>query len=66
MPSNGQVNPLDVTVAMTKGAKALGAQVFEDTRVDELIVRNGTVVGVKTDKGDIATDKVLLGNYIEK
>ncbi len=60
VPSNGQVNPLDVTVAMTKGAKALGAQVFEDTRVEELIVRNGTVVGVKTDKGDIATDKVLL------
>ncbi len=60
VPSNGQVNPLDVTVAMTKGAKALGAQVFEDTRVEELIVRNGTVVGAKTDKGDIATDKVLL------
>ena len=60
VPSNGQVNPLDVTVAMTKGARALGAQVFEDTRVEELIVRNGAVVGVKTDKGDIATDKVLL------
>ncbi|WP_037312404.1 FAD-dependent oxidoreductase [Ruegeria halocynthiae] len=60
VPSNGQVNPLDVTVAMTKGARALGAQVFEDTKVNQLVIRDGKVAGVETDKGVIATDKVLL------
>ncbi|UWQ79885.1 FAD-dependent oxidoreductase [Leisingera sp. S132] len=60
VPSNGQVNPLDVTVAMVKGAKALGAQPFEDTKVTQLIIRNGKIAGVETDKGAISTGKVLL------
>ncbi|OBY26924.1 FAD-dependent oxidoreductase [Leisingera sp. JC1] len=60
VPSNGQVNPLDVTVAMVKGAKAQGAQLFEETKVNQLVVRGGRIAGVETDKGVIATDKVLL------
>ena len=60
IPSNGQVNPLDVTVALSKGARQKGAQVFEDTKVEQLEIRDGKVVGVVTDKGTIATDKVLL------
>ncbi|MES0824541.1 FAD-dependent oxidoreductase [Ruegeria sp. SCP11] len=60
VPSNGQVNPLDVTVALSKGARALGAQVFEDTKVNQLVIRDGKIAGVETDKGVIATDKVLL------
>ncbi len=60
VPSNGQVNPLDVTVALSKGARAMGAQVFENTRVDRLVIRDGKVVGVDTEWGVIATNKVLL------
>ena len=60
VPSNGQVNPLDVTVALSKGARAEGAQVFEETKVTELILQDGRIAGVRTDRGDIATDKVLL------
>lgn len=60
VPSNGQVNPLDVTVALSKGARANGGQVFENTKVTELVIRDGKVAGVATDKGVIATDKVLL------
>lgn len=60
VPSNGQVNPLDVSVALVKGARALGASRFEDVEVKSLIVRNGKIVGVHTDSGDIATEKVLL------
>ncbi|MDC0659032.1 FAD-dependent oxidoreductase [Leisingera sp. SS27] len=60
VPSNGQVNPLDVTVALIKGAKALGAQLFENTKVTQLIIRGGKIAGVETDKGVIATEKVLL------
>ncbi|MEM7069950.1 MAG: FAD-dependent oxidoreductase [Pseudomonadota bacterium] len=60
VPSNGQVNPLDVSVALSKGARALGAQVFEDTKVVKLQLRNGKVTGIETDRGIIATDKVLI------
>ncbi|MGJ8547672.1 MAG: FAD-dependent oxidoreductase [Sulfitobacter sp.] len=60
VPSNGQVNPLDVTVALSKGARAKGGQVFEETTVERLEIRDGKVVGVVTDNGTIATDKVLL------
>ncbi len=60
VPSNGQVNPLDVTVALAKGAKMRGAQIFENTRVLQLLVDKGKVIGVRTDTGDIATNKVLL------
>lgn len=60
VPSNGQVNPLDVTVALSKGARAQGAQIFENTKVTELVIRGGKVAGVATDRGVIATNKVLL------
>lgn len=60
VPSNGQVNPLDVTVAMSKGARAMGASIFENTKVTQLVIRDGRVVGVETNKGVIATEKVLL------
>ena len=60
VPSNGQINPLDVTVALSKGARAKGGQVFEDTKVERLETRGGRVVGVVTDAGTIATGAVLL------
>lgn len=60
VPSNGQVNPLDVSVALSKGARAKGAQVFENTMVERLEIRDGKVVGVVTDKGTIATEQILL------
>lgn len=60
VPSNGQVNPLDVTVALAKGAKANGAQVFEDTEVTGLSIKDGRVLAVETGRGTVATDKVLL------
>ena len=60
VPSNGQVNPLDVTQAMAKGAKARGAQIFEHTRALRILTREGRVTGVETDRGVIATGKVLL------
>ena len=60
VPYNGQVNPLDVTVAMAKGAKANGAMIFENTQVTDLHVEQGVVRGVHTDKGYIETSKVVL------
>ena len=60
VPSNGQVNPLDVTTALIKGARQMGARAFEHTPVVDVIVKDGKVQGVRTEKGDIACDCVLL------
>ena len=60
VPSNGQVNPLDVSVALSKGARARGAKVAEDTNVTRILTDKGKVTGVETDKGVVATSKVLL------
>jgi glycine/D-amino acid oxidase-like deaminating enzyme len=66
VPSNGQVNPLDVTQAMAKGARARGAQVLEHTAATRIVTRNGRVCGVETDRGVIATEKVLLaGRHVD-
>lgn len=60
VPSNGQVNPLDVTQALAKGAKARGSKIFENTRATRILTRDGKVIGVETDRGVIATQKVLF------
>ncbi len=60
VPSNGQVNPLDVTVALAKGAKNRGAQIFENTAVSDIVVRDGRINAVVTETGTILTDKVVL------
>ena len=60
VPSNGQVNPLDVTQALAKGARARGGRIFENTKALRILTHQGRVSGVETDRGVIATDKVLL------
>lgn len=42
VPSNGQVNPLDVTQAMAKGAKQNGALIFENTSATKILTKNGS------------------------
>ena len=60
VPSNGQVNPMDVTSALIRGARLRGALAFENTPVLDVLIRNGKIIGVRTEKGDIACDRVLL------
>jgi len=60
VPSNGQVNPLDVTQALARGARQNGGAIFEQTKAIRILTRNGRVSGVETDHGTIATEQVLL------
>lgn len=60
IPRNGQVNPLDATMALIKGARLYGAKPFENTPVTEILVSHGKVIGVRTPRGDIACERVLL------
>ena len=60
VPSNGQVNPMDVTQALARGAKMRGGKIHENTNALRIDTHLGRVKGVETDKGYIQTEKVIL------
>jgi len=60
VPGNGQVNPIDVTNALAKGARMRGVAIHENVEVVSLIIRNGAVAGVTTDQGEIEATAVVL------
>ncbi|MFM9135455.1 MAG: FAD-dependent oxidoreductase [bacterium] len=59
MPGDGRVNPVDVTMALAKGARMQGVTVIEETPVVDVLVRDGRVVGVRTERGDIECEYVV-------
>jgi len=59
LPKDGQVNPIDVTQALAKGAKNSGARIIEGVKVTGIRRKNGRVTGVATDHGDIAAEFVV-------
>ena len=56
---DGRANPVDVTMALGKGARQAGAKVFESTPVAEVLIANGAVTGVRTPYGDIECEVVV-------
>ena len=46
IPSDGQANPTDVTMALAKGARKGGVRIFEDTKVAAILHSDGRVTGV--------------------
>ena len=59
IPSEGQTNPVDTTLAYAKGARMRGAQIVEDVKVAAILQKGGRVTGVTTDKGDIRAEFVV-------
>lgn len=60
LPNDGQINPIDVTMALIKGATMRGAKVYENTAVRSIKKRDGRAVGVVTDQGEIDAEYVVL------
>lgn len=56
---DGRVNPVDVTMALAKGARMRGVKVFENVPATRVLEKDGRVVGVSTPFGDIATEYVV-------
>jgi glycine cleavage system aminomethyltransferase T/glycine/D-amino acid oxidase-like deaminating enzyme len=56
---DGRVNPVDVTMALAKGAKMGGARILEETRVTGIKREKGRVTGVVTDQGQIEAEYVV-------
>ncbi len=51
LPGDGQINPVDVTLALAKGARQRGARIIENAEVTDIVLDRGRVVGVRTAAG---------------
>ncbi len=51
LPKDGQGDPGNIALALAKGAKQRGAQVFEGVKVTATMTKNGRVTGVAWDQG---------------
>eukprot|EP00941_MAST-03F_sp_MAST-3F-sp1_P006407 g6407.t1 len=60
VPEDGRVNPVDVSMALAKGARQKGARIFENVSVNGFTRNAGKVTGVKTECGHtIETEYVV-------
>ncbi|MDX6590859.1 MAG: hypothetical protein QOJ13_55 [Gaiellales bacterium] len=59
LPQDGYLDPSQLTFALADGARLLGAEIEQRTRVTGINLRNGRVHEVVTDKGTIRSDVVI-------
>ncbi len=59
-PSDGRVNPSDVALALSKGAKSRGVKFFEDIAVTGLQKKGGRISGVEIGPHVIEADEVVI------
>jgi len=62
---DGHCNPFKVTEAYAQAAKNLNVEIYTETEVQGVITKNGKIIAVRTNKGDIQTDTVVnaAGGY---
>lgn len=59
LPTDGYIDPSQLTFALAEGARRRGAEILTNTRVTAIPVEHGRVTGVVTDKGEIEADIVV-------
>jgi 4-methylaminobutanoate oxidase (formaldehyde-forming) len=59
LPTDGYIDPSQLTYALADGARRDGCRIFTDTRVTGIEVKDGRVRGVRTERGDIAAEVVV-------
>jgi len=59
-PADGRVNPSDVALALSKGAKARGVHLFEDTAVTGLKKKGGRISAVEVGEHVIEAEEVVI------
>src|SRR5579863_9125947 len=59
LPTDGYIDPSQLTFALAKGARDGGAEIYQGTRVTAIPVERGRVTGVVTDKGEIEAEVVV-------
>src|SRR5262245_58139675 len=56
---DGRINPVDVTMALAKGARMAGATIIEGVAVTGVTKKRGVVTGVTTNAGTIEAEYVV-------
>src|SRR5262249_12295239 len=59
IPGDGRVNPVDVTMALAKGARMRGARIVEGVPVTGFLRHRDAVTGVRTAHGDVEAEFVV-------
>ncbi len=59
LPTDGYIDPSQLTFALAEGARRRGADIATGTRVTGMSVERGRVTGVETDRGSIETEIVV-------
>ncbi len=59
LPTDGYIDPSQLTFALAEGARRNGAEIATNTRVTAIRTQRGRVVGVTTDKGEIEAEIVV-------
>src|ERR1700720_4306552 len=59
LPTDGYIDPSQLTFALVEGARRRGAEICEDTRVTGIELEHGRVRSVVTEKGRIETELVV-------
>jgi 4-methylaminobutanoate oxidase (formaldehyde-forming) len=59
LPTDGQANPTDITMALARGARQAGATICEDTDLLSIEVEDGTIRAVVTSQGRIECSVVV-------
>jgi len=59
LPTDGYIDPSQLTFALAEGARRRGAEIATGTRVTAVRTERGRVVGVETDQGAIETEIVV-------
>jgi len=60
LPTDGQASPSDITQALATGARLAGAKIVEGVSVTDIVVENGRVRALATDRGRIDCEKAIL------
>jgi 4-methylaminobutanoate oxidase (formaldehyde-forming) len=59
LPTDGYIDPSQLTFALAEGARRGGAEIYQQTRVTAIPVERGRVTGVVTDRGEIEAEVVV-------
>jgi len=59
LPTDGYIDPSQLTLALAEGARRRGAEIYTNTRVTAIDVDRNRVTGVVTDRGEIQAEIVV-------
>ena len=59
LPTDGQANPTDISQALAKGARNKGAKIIEETKALKVVVEDGVIIALETDKGTIQCERIV-------